>query len=105
MITVYRIKESTKAILSKFDSTTTKALIYESINKIPSPYSLKDILDENCLEHGSSLEGRLNYAKHILRTSIKLPVIIHPGKRIFMIPIRSLNSQKSGVISYYQIRD
>jgi|SRR5690625_1140082 len=105
MVNIYRIRQSTKAIISKTGSKTTKTYIYEDINKVPSPYSLQEILNKNCLEHGSSLEGRLNYAEHILRTSVKLPIIIHPGKRIFMIPTRSLSSAKSGVISYYQIQD
>lgn len=105
MINVHTIKRSTKAILSKTNSNTIKTMIYEDTNQIPSPYSLKEILDKNCLDNGSSLIGRLNYAEHILRTSVKLPITIHPGKRIFMIPIRSLDSQKSGVISYYQIHN
>ncbi|HLS20035.1 MAG TPA: competence protein ComK [Bacillota bacterium] len=103
MLDVYAINRQTKAILCKQD-LAYRTLIYEGSRKISSIHSLKKILDINCTRHGASLEGRLKFAEYVLRTSIKLPITVHPRKGIFMVPIRSLSSEKSGVISYYQIK-
>src|SRR5699024_8431399 len=76
----------------------------EGNRKLQSTHCLKKILDVNCTSNGSSLNGRLQFAEHVLRTNIKLPVTVHPRLGIFMIPIRSLKTAKCGVIAYYQIK-
>lgn len=103
MLDVYAINGETKAILCKQD-LAYRTLIYEGDCIISSTHSLQEILADNCRRHGSSLEGRLEYAEYVLHTSIKLPITVHPLKGIFMVPIRSLNSENSGVISYYQVK-
>jgi len=100
---VYTINQRTKAILCT-PELTTRTLIYEGSRKFQSIHCLKKILDVNCTSNGSSLKGRLQFAEHVLRTKIKLPVAVHPRLGIFMFPIRSLNAKKSGVIAYYQIK-
>lgn len=103
MLDVYTINRQTKALLCKQDSTY-RTLIYEGSRKKRSIHSLKRILDVNCTWNGSTLDGRLKFAKYVLRTSQKLPIAVSPRKGIFMIPIRSIRSKKCGVISYYQIK-
>lgn len=103
MLRVYTINQETKAILYKRNLTNC-TWIFEGKKQQPTTNPLMRILNQSCLENGSSLKGRLDYAKKILQTSSKLPIAVSPLKRIFMVPIRSLRNKETGVISYYHIK-
>lgn len=100
---MYTINQNTKAILCQ-NHSPYPTVILERAERLESRYSLIDILSYNCLQYGSSLDGRLESAAAILGTNVKLPIIVNPEMGIFMVPIRSLRNEACGVLSYYQIK-
>lgn len=100
---MYNITQDTKALLCQKHSPYP-TIIYERNEQIKSKQRLIDILSHNCLQHGSSLNGRFEFAEETLGTKVKLPIIVNPEMGIFMVPIRSLRNESCGVLSYYQIK-
>lgn len=101
---VYIIKQQTKAILSK-DSAYYHALIIEGQRERHSIYHPEQIIDHSCILYGSTLDGRRNAAKKILKISSKVPISVIPEEGVYMLPTSSIKSKNCAWLSYYQISD
>ena len=64
--------------------------------------SLKNYINTLCLHHGSTLQGRLDFSKWVLKTS-KLPIYISPS--ILLFPTASLRNYDTVLINIHQVFD
>ncbi len=67
--------------------------------------SLSKILDESCKYFGSSLKGRIESSKYILKYDYKLPIIIDEYREIIIFPLRSYFEVNNNIIFLNQIKD
>ncbi|MFD1036823.1 competence protein ComK [Virgibacillus byunsanensis] len=102
MTAVYIITQQTKAIMTK-DSSYYKARILEGQTERYSIHKPEQILDNSCLLYGSTLHGRKEAVKEILKSSSKLPVPVIPDKGVYMLPSSSTKNKDCIWFSYYQI--
>ena len=91
--TVAVLKKNKKIIKYNVDN-------YEVINK-----NLNSFLDFNCLYYGSSLKGRIKYAKLSLNISYKCPILISEKENLILIPLNSLKNEETILIMLNKIKD
>lgn len=99
---MYWINKNTKAIKVNKTGYFNTEIVENSREK----FSIHDpitILDSNCIEYGSSLDGRYEYARKVLQSNSKLPVCIMPGQGIFMFPTKSTKKKDCVWIAYYHV--
>lgn len=64
---------------------------------------LKDYLNYNCEYYGSSLEGRLKSAQHLLGMKYKLPIIVEESRNMIFFPTSALDSDNCSWIALNNI--
>lgn len=101
---LFSITRETKAIYL-CDTGYYRSKIFEKNETFYSVRSPMRILDDDCLGHGSSLEGREKAVEKILKTRSKLPVPVNPDKGIYLFPTLSKRNKDCIWLSYYQIDD
>lgn len=69
-------------------------IIDEKINKI---------INENCNFFGSSYKGRLEYSSLVLKSNIKLPIILEESHEIIFFPTINIKSNQCMWINYNNI--
>ena len=97
----YIIKNSTIALLKK----ENKTVCYDVENSIVINKNIKRILASNCLFHGSTLSGRIESVKNILKIQYKVPIIISVAENIIFIQINSLRDKECLLIVANKIID
>lgn len=98
----YIISQQTKAIMTK-DSVYYRSRILEVPRERHSVRSPEQMIDHTCLLYGSTLKGRQEAAKDILRLNSKVPVPAIPDKGVYMMPTHSLRSKDNVWFSFYHI--
>lgn len=99
---LFEITPNTKAIYS-CDTGYYRSKILEAKEEVCSVRYPITLLDDSCLSHGSSLEGREKAVRKILRTKSKLPIPVNPDKGIYMLPTLSKRNRDCVWLSYYLI--
>lgn len=74
-------------------------LIHTTSNAILVPMSLKRTLNELCLVHGSSLAGRLAFARRITGKQRMLPLYV--SARCLLLPTGSIKSYETIFHNWY----
>lgn len=93
----YDITTST-LMLEYCDENKTK--VYEFDRDFIVNANLFEIISNSCNFYGSTYEGRLEASKKILKTNIKLPVVIEDVKKIIFFPTRATCRRGSCWISF-----
>ncbi|TYS78477.1 hypothetical protein FZC80_12030 [Rossellomorea aquimaris] len=83
------VTKSTMALLPAFHEIYQTELVLESGERIMSPKSVKQLLDEACLVRGSSYDGRIKSVRSQLHYDKKTPLMICQHDSIFAFPIMS----------------
>ena len=96
----YEITYDTQ-VIAPIDSETSRVIETEAEYIVNNPPL--NILEYSCEYFGSSYEGRLKWSKEILKTRIKLPVIIEESKNIIFFPTRSISNNDCIWLSYNNI--
>lgn len=99
---IFIITQATKAIIAK-DSAYYRSLILEGKNEQHSFHKPEQILDNSCLQYGSSLSGRRMSAKLTLKANSKIPVSVIPEQGVYMLPTSSVKNKDCVWFSYYHI--
>src|SRR5699024_2614151 len=99
---VYIIGQQTKAILTK-DSAYYRSRILEVSRERHSVYSSEQIIDHTCLLYGSTLNGRREFVKDLLKLNSKIPVPVIPEKGVYMLPTASSRNRDNVWLSFYHI--
>ncbi len=86
----YIIKDSTIAILKQ----EKKTIIYNVENFVVFNKSIKKILDENCMLHGSNLNGRIKSVQKILNVKYRVPILISEKENIILLPMNSMRDKE-----------
>ena len=84
------IKDSTIAILKQ----EKKTIIYNVENFVVFNKSIKKILDENCMLHGSNLNGRIKSVQKILNVKYRVPILISEKENIILLPMNSMRDKE-----------
>ena len=99
---LYNITNETLALISN----GTKTKIIERTKIYNSSENINNIIERNCIQNGSSLEGRQKGSAYLLGTSYKPPIIISELAGIVLIPTHSIRNPKciwinlKGVLNY-----
>ncbi|RDW20574.1 competence protein ComK [Oceanobacillus chungangensis] len=104
MQNVYLISQKTKAFLTD-DSSYYRTVVIEGNSEQYSKYKPEQIIDNSCLIHGSTLEGRRGAVKEILKSMSKLPVPIAPMKGIYMFPTASTKNKDCVWLAFSHIKE
>lgn len=102
MTSVFIITQATKAIITK-DSPYYRSLILEGSNERHSLHKAEQVLANNCLINGSTIEGRRTSAKKVLKITSKIPVAVSREKGVYMLPTSSTKSKDCVWLSYHHI--
>ena len=100
MLNEYLITTSTIMVKS-IDSNSS--MVYDLAGEYVATMDTNTIIESSCNFYGSSYEGRLKWSKEILKTRIKLPVIIEESKNIIFFPTRSISNNDCIWLSYNNI--
>lgn len=100
MLSEYLITSSTIMVKS-IDSNNS--MIYDFAGEFVSKIDTNKIVESSCNFYGSSYDARLKWSREILRTRIKLPVIIEESKNIIFFPTRSISNDDCIWLSYNNI--
>lgn len=57
-------------------------------------------LETWCLQHGSTLRGRLEASRYILHSHQRVPVLISEATKVLMFPCKALSSKENVWINY-----
>ncbi|MEJ8778312.1 competence protein ComK [Pseudogracilibacillus sp. ICA-222130] len=101
---MFLISNKTK-VIERIKEGQFHSRIIESDQVYYSIHSLEALLNNACLKLGTSLEGRIDFTKEILKSNNKIPIPIDPDQCVFMFPTRSVKSPLLSYISYYQVAD
>lgn len=82
----YEITSST-LMLEYNDEKSTK--VYEFNEEFIVNQNILDIVENSCSFYGSTLEGRVTASKKILKTNIKLPIVVEDIKKIIFFPTKA----------------
>ncbi len=85
MIHSYKIGTTTMAIKSEY-STTHSSVIYDLNGRVESKKEVKELLEEACIQRGSTYDGRIKAAKALLSFKNKTPLMICPIECIYAFP-------------------
>jgi len=99
---MYTITKHTKAIITK-DSSYYRTKILVGHKDRYATLKPEEILRNNCLAYGVSMEGRIEAAKNVLNINSKVPFAVCPDKAIYMIPTVSAKNKDCAWISYFHI--
>ena len=77
--------------------------ICEKKNKKYTDNSIKNIIDESCLNYCSNYKGRKEFSKNILKNSSKVPIIIKEETILIMCPINNMWINFNNIVSYQQL--
>lgn len=55
--------------------------------------ALKTILNESCINYGSSLNGRIKGSKYALNSKYKLPIIISEKEKLVFFPVKDMGRE------------
>ncbi|QKY70453.1 competence protein ComK [Lentibacillus sp. CBA3610] len=99
---IYIISRRTKAIMTK-DSAYYRSRISEIAQDRHSVHSPEQIIDHTCLLYGSTLEGRRESVKDLLKLNSKVPIPVIPDKGVYMLPTSSSKNKDNVWLSFYQI--
>jgi competence protein ComK len=100
---VYTITYHTKAIMNK-ESAYYRSLILEGKRERYGIHKPEQIIDNNCLIYGATLEGMRIAVKNILNSSSKLPIPISTEKGFYMIPTASTKKKDCVWVAYHHIK-
>lgn len=99
---VYTMTFQTKAIMNK-ESGYYRSRILEGKRERYAIHKPEQIIENNCLIYGSTLEGRKAAVKDILKSSSKLPIPIAPERGLYMIPTASAKKMDCVWVAYHHI--
>ena len=54
---------------------------------------IKKILNESCINYGSSLNGRIKGSKYALKSKYKLPIIISEKEKLVFFPVKEMGRE------------
>lgn len=86
----YIIQDSTIAVLKQ----EKKTIIYNVENFVVFNKSIKKILDENCMLHGSNLSGRIKSVQKILNVKYRVPILISEKENIILLPMNNMRDKE-----------
>lgn len=99
---LYNITNETLALIPNGNKTK----VIESGKIYNCSENINTIIERNCIQNGSSLDGRQKSSAYILGTSYKPPIIISELAGIILIPTHSIRNHKciwinlKGVLNY-----
>ncbi|MFD1363289.1 competence protein ComK [Lentibacillus salinarum] len=99
---VYVVSKQTKAILTK-DSAYYRSRILEITRERHSVYRPEQIIDHACVINGSTLAGRRESVKGLLKLNSKVPVPVIPDRGVYMLPTSSIKNKDNVWLSFYHI--
>lgn len=99
---VYIIGRQTKAIMTK-DSAYYRSRILEITRERHSVHSPEQIIDNTCLLYGSTMKGRRESVKDLLKLNSKIPVPVIPEKGVYLLPTSSSKNKDNVWFSFYHI--
>jgi competence protein ComK len=88
----YQVTAKTMALLP-IRHLTYQSIIYDWEGIFYSSKSVKQLLNEACLERGSSYKGRLEAARKLMKQYKKTPLIICPFEKIYAFPTKSPDAE------------
>lgn len=100
----YLITAKTKAIMNK-ESGYYRTLILEGREQRRSTYTCEEILNESCITYGADIVGRRKAAERYLKSSIKLPLSVHPAAGIYFFPTSSIQNKDCVWLAYHHIEE
>ena len=101
---LFSISNKTK-VIERIKEGQFRSKIIDSDQVYYSIHSLEALLNNACLKQGTSLEGRSDFTKEILKSNNKIPIPIDPDHCVFMFPTRSVKSPQLSYVSYYHVAD
>ncbi|MFC0272251.1 competence protein ComK [Metabacillus herbersteinensis] len=102
----YVIKAETMSLHSLFNETGEwNTLVHEQYRTLQIAKPLKTVLSDNCDKLGSSLTGKLDAAKKVLKNRRMLPLCLSTRYRICLFPTHSIDHQECVWFSVDHIRD
>ncbi|WP_010531609.1 competence protein ComK [Lentibacillus jeotgali] len=99
---IYIITEHTKAILTK-ESAYYRSRILEESQERNTVLSPEKIIDNTCILYGSTLQGRRDSVKGLLKLNSKVPIPVIPEKGIYMLPTCASKNKDNVWFSFYHI--
>lgn len=96
----YRINEFTLAIVphGEFES-----ICYEIDDRLIIKKKPNYIISKNCINFGSSMEGRRNYTNYATGYTYKAPILVHEEKKLIFFPTTSPRKKDCGWINYNNV--
>lgn len=96
----YVVHEGTFAIIG---CRGRKTKVIEEGRVLEFSCSWREILNESCLQYGSSLQGRLDGSKYLLEKGYKTPILISDTKELIFFPLTNIQEAESIWISFSNI--
>ncbi len=100
----YTINRNTMAILPNRDIVYS-SIIYESNQMILCETPPFNIINESCIEKGSTFDGRRKAIQHMTKKRGLLPTPIEPAKGMIVIPTKKVNDPYAEWLMYYHIKE
>lgn len=102
ILTEYQLNEKTMALIPA-KHETAQTLVMETGGNFYVQESIESILEQACLDGGSSLEGRRKSVMHRIGAKHKVPIPICPIAGIYMFPTGAAKSIHCSWFSYQHI--
>ncbi len=90
-------------LLIPFGDNSTK--VFEMEDEFIVKKDIMNIIKNSCLFFGSSLEGRKEGTKSLLKCSIKVPIIIEDSNNLIIFPTLSYKNEKNIWVVYNNLID
>ena len=100
----YIVNQNTMAVLPNKD-IVYNSIIYETNEAILCETPPLDIINQSCIERGSTFDGRRKAIQHMTKRRALLPTPIEPAKGMIVIPTKKVNDPYAEWLMYYHIKD
>jgi competence protein ComK len=98
----YRINEFTLAIIPHGND---ESVCYEIDDRMVVRNNPNYIINKNCINFGSSLEGRRSYTEYSTGYVYKAPILVHEEKKIIFFPTSSPRNKQCAWINLANVED
>jgi len=95
----YALNRDTILLYPKISESGVKTIVYEVNQIYEIDETPKNIIRENCLEYGSTLEGRKEHSRVLTNSRSKLPIIVKEDEKMIIFPIKSMRKCSCGWVN------
>ncbi|MCP8617472.1 competence protein ComK [Salirhabdus salicampi] len=100
----YMINRNTMALFPNYH-VEYPTLVIEQDRQFYCQQPSLQLIDQSCIQGGSTYVGRKKAMVKMLRTNQKLPIPINPDRSIYLFPSKSPNDYSCEWISFFHITD